>query len=272
MRKKKESTKSAPAPAAKPPRAARCIKSGPARSLTKAAHPDSARTSGPLARKGLKATPLPAPAQGSIRMDLANLTPVALLDLVHNIKDGLTGNLFYPELDGQVTALTASENALVACLNAVAAADQAARTARAALETEVLNARSNLRTAGSACETEDRSDEALLSVGWSLRRIPAPPQPVPVPARVLLENTRFPGQVRARWTRVKNARFYEVKAATTGENPDPSIWNTLPAVSSTQAQMVFSDYPVGSWISTRIRAVGAKGPSPWSEAAVIRIN
>jgi hypothetical protein len=94
----------------------------------------------------------------------------------------------------------------------------------------VLTARNNLRTAGSACETEDRSDASLLSAGWSLRRIPGPPQPVPVPARLLLENTRFPAQVRARWTRVKNARFYEVKAATTGENPDPSIWDTLPAV------------------------------------------
>jgi len=66
--------------------------------------------------------------------------------------------------------------------------------------------------------------------------------------------------------------FYEVKAATTGENPDPSIWDTLPTVPSTQAQMVFSDYPVGSWISVRMRAIGAKGPSPWSEAAVIRSN
>ena len=63
-----------------------------------------------------------------------------------------------------------------------------------------------------------------------------------------------------------NARFYEIKAATTGENPDPSIWDTLPTVPSTQAQMVFSGYPVGSWISVRMRAIGAKGPSPWSNA------
>ena len=38
--------------------------------------------------------------------------------------------------------------------------------------------------------------------------------------------------------------------------------------SCTQSWMASNE----SWISVRIRATGAKGPSPWSEAAVIRIN
>jgi len=34
----------------------------------------------------------------------------------------------------------------------------------------------------------------------------------------------------------------------------------------------FKELPVGQFLSFHVRAVGAKGPSPWTETATIRIN
>jgi hypothetical protein len=66
----------------------------------------------------------------------------------------------------------------------------------------------------------------------------------------------------------------KIEAATIGENPDPSIQARCPPSPAPrpQAKILISGYPVGTWISVGIPTVAAKGPSPWSEAAVIRLN
>ena len=35
---------------------------------------------------------------------------------------------------------------------------------------------------------------------------------------------------------------------------------------------VFHGLPVGSYLSVRVRAIGSRGPSPWTEIATIRVN
>ncbi len=52
---------------------------------------------------------------------------------------------------------------------------------------------------------------------------------------------------------------------TTDPSPFPD-WTLHPIQSSTIAQMTFSEYPIGSLIYIRVRSVGAKGSSPWSDA------
>ena len=114
--------------------------------------------------------PLAAPAQGTIRLDLSNLSLAALLALIHVIRDGLNGNEYYTDLTAIVAALTASESTLLDLLDTLAALEQQAKTIRAALATAILDGKEKLRAAAVACENTDRSDEALVSVGWPLRR------------------------------------------------------------------------------------------------------
>jgi hypothetical protein len=140
------------------------------------------------------------------------------------------------------------------------------KTARIAQDAESTNARDILRSAARACESVDSTDEALTSVGWSLRRTAGRPVLPVTPVRLGLQNTPFPGQIRARWARVSNARYYEVQfVVTTDPSPFPD-WTLHPIQSSTIAQMTFSDHPIGSLIYVRVRSVGAKGSSPWSDA------
>ena len=56
--------------------------------------------------------PAPAPARGTIRLDLSSITVNNLLARVHRIQDGLNGNVYFSDLTAVVTALTATVNDL----------------------------------------------------------------------------------------------------------------------------------------------------------------
>ncbi len=99
------------------------------------------------------------------------------------------------------------------------------------------------------------------------------PRPVAAPAQLRLRNTAFEGEAEARWTRVPNVQFYELKAwdSPTGDSQDNIPWDTLPVIPVRPASLVLKDRPVGSYLTVRVRSVGAKGPSPWTENATVRI-
>ncbi len=141
---------------------------------------------------------LATPAQGSIRLDLGNLTPTALLALIHVIRDGLNGNKYYPDLIAIVTSLTASEVTLLDLLDTLADLEQQLKTIRAAVATELLNGKEKLRAAAVASENTDRSDEALVSAGWSLRRPAGPAATMPAPLRLTAQANGYTGELSAR--------------------------------------------------------------------------
>ena len=87
-----------------------------------------------------------------------------------------------------------------------------------------------------------------------------------------MKNLPYEGKVEVRWSSVANKRYYEVQAMVGGENPDPNLWETLPLVSEGRVTKVFSDLAVGSYLSVRVRAIGSRGPSPWTEAVTLRVN
>ena len=87
-----------------------------------------------------------------------------------------------------------------------------------------------------------------------------------------MKNLPFEGQVQVRWSAVSNKQYYEVKAIVGGENPDPTLREALPILPEGRVTKVFSGLPVGSYLSVRVRAVGSKGPSPWTEAVTLRVN
>ena len=94
------------------------------------------------------------------------------------------------------------------------------------------------------------------------------------PTRFTVRNTSYEGEAEARWTRVSNAHFYEVKvfASPTIDNPDLIPWDSLPDIASSQASLLIQAQPVGAWLTARVRTVGSKGPSPWSDPSAVRVN
>ena len=205
-------------------------------------------------------------------MDLANLSPSALLAMLKTIKDGLTGNVYYPGFTSELALITGSENGVGALLETLASLEQQRKAYRAALDTEIATAQNNLRSVGLACENYDRTDEALVSVGWSLRRIPGPPQPVTAPARLVAESSSFSGQLNLKWGRVANSRYYEFQTIPLELLVDNSSWNGISPVSWPRTTYALDTYPSGAMISIRVRAFGSKGPGPWSESINARVS
>ena len=203
------------------------------------------------------------------------MSPLAIFTALTNLDEGLVETIFYPNFPEAVrTLITTSKDGLGAAIDNVAAGEAWLRTLRAAKDIEVNNARNSLRTAASTCESLDRRDESLVGVGWELRRPPGRPRPVAAPTRFTVKNTGYEREVEARSTRVSNAHFYEVKvfSSPTIDNPDLIPWDFLPVIASSQASLLIKDQPVGAWLTARVRTVGSKGPSPWSDPSAVRVN
>jgi hypothetical protein len=252
-------------PSSKPARKASRIRAGENATSLRGVTPGRAATDPATARR-LGVTTAPAPTQGAVRLDIAGSNSAALLALTLTIRDGLTGNLYYPGLTSNLAALSASYTGQHALADQIASLEQQLKTARFALDTENVNTRDILRSAARACEASDPTDEALVSVGWTLRRAPSRPIIPSSPGGLGVQNTPFPGEVRARWSRVPNARFYEVQAVVPADQNLTPDWNLVPIQSSTVAAMVFNGYTVGSLFHIRVRTVGSKGPSPWTDS------
>jgi hypothetical protein len=146
-------------------------------------------------------------------LDISNAQPAALMALTLKIRDGMTDNVYYPDLTANLAALTASYNGQRSLADQIASLEAQLKTARIAQAAESVNARDILKSCARACESADPSDEALASVGWDLRKGRSPSQLLPAPSKLTLRPTGFPGEMIARWGRVPNFRFYELQVA-----------------------------------------------------------
>jgi hypothetical protein len=211
------------------------------------------------------------PTQGTIKLEVSTIGPESVLNSLSHLQDGLTERGLYPDFPA---AIGTNKEALIAAMADYDAGEIWLRSLRVALDLQTNNGRSTLRTAASTCESLDRRDESLVGVGWELRRPPGRPRPVVAPTRFTVKNTGYEGEVETRWTRVSNAHFQEAKVFTspTIDNPDLIPWDSLPVIASSQASLLIQAQPVGAWLTARVRAVGSKGPSPWSDPSAVRVN
>ena len=186
-------------------------------------------------------------------------------------REGLTDNVYYPEAQGHVDARAASYNGLRARAGLIASLEQQLKTARLAGEAETLNSKDIVRAAARYCESTDNTDEGLASAGWNLRRPARPSVVLPAPDRLVLKSTQFPGVITARWRRVTNFRFYEIQRVVLDQASAAPDWENVPFRSNTISSDTFPKADIGQRMYVRVRTVGAKGASPWSQEAVAMV-
>ena len=109
-------------------------------------------------------------------------------------------------------------------------------------------------------------------MGWPLRRIPGPPQPVSAPAGLTAETSAFTGQLKLRWSRVPNSRYYEIQTIPTEDLINDGSWDTVPVKSWPRVQYTVEGYDSGLLLSIRVRAFGAKGPGSWAKSINARVS
>lgn len=232
----------------------------PARS----AHVSLRKLQTPAVRKSLAAATPTVLVQGNVKLPLANATPAEIATLTQRIMLGLTGNVYY-DLPDLLAALTASWNGQSALTLQIQAVREELKALLAAQVNETNLGREILKSAARGCESADSSDEALVSVGWALRKAHRSPSTVlPAPVGVVVKSTLFPGTMASKWRRVDLFRLYEYQYAVpenSSTNPD---WDLLPITSVPTSSATLPSATIGKALHFRVRAMGTKGPGPWS--------
>ena len=122
--------------------------------------------------------------------------------------------------------------------------------------------------------------DAWIYVGWMFRgcrfaQSPAngfhPSVVLPAPDRLVLKATLFPGVMTARWRRVTNFRFQEIQRVVLDQASAAPDWENVPFRSNTLSSDTFPKADIGQRMVVRVRIVGSKGASPWSQEVVAMV-
>ena len=121
----------------------------------------------------------------------------------------------------------------------------------------------NLEILACYVQAISRGDEAIIRDAGMEVRTPAPRKydDIGAPTDLRVSYTDYPGELKVRWKRVKNAKQYAIELCTGVVTDDK--W-TLVAHSST-ANATIGNLPSGALASFRIYALGAAGRSSNSE-------
>jgi hypothetical protein len=185
-----------------------------------------------------------------------------LVRKTHGIISALTGNSHFPN---PTPALTILRGSLSTFESALTLSKGNAR------DPEALAARSNLtrqlhRLARNLEMTDGVTDSMLATTGFNIRKRGARTDaPVGAPGNVRLRATGVMGKVQLLCAPVYRAKSYEVHY---GKDPGKDRWANAGTFPSTRG-ITISGLTRGKDYWARIRAIGPKGPGPWSHLATI---
>ena len=210
-----------------------------------------------------------APVTGKIKLETSSMTNSQLLTQLQRTAAGMSTTPAYSALP-ILTDVSSAANALGQQLTQLANLERDLREFRLALDPWVTTYAGVLNRAATACENADSTPATLTSGGWELRRAPGPPQVMPPPAGLGIVQTGFPGEGTARWSKVPNARYYELMV-----DPVPGAPLTLAqsvTLTSTTTRCPLPSVAPGSQLTICVRAVGAKGTGPFCDPLTVRVN
>ena len=179
----------------------------------------------------------------------------------------MTGNADFPTA-GRLPA----DAAFQTTLDDLIAADAAATAARTALKQalEVRDAKElllevALNSRAAYCEAaQPANDAALAGTGLPLKSAPSPVGDLSAPSGLEASMGDHPGEVDLQWDAVYGAGSYEIECM---EHGVPiATWQAVKTV--TRSRHTVEGLVTGKQYAFRVRAVGPKGPSPWSDEAV----
>lgn len=199
-----------------------------------------------------------------VKLNISRLTPAKLIERARALVIALTGNLSFPTPTPTTVAITAGADALeladAAVINNGGRQDYLARNER------MRELRDLITLLGSYVQVTSGGDpEKILSAGFQTRKVAAPIGLLPAPKNLRAESTAMPGVIDLRWDRVRGRLIYVLEI----NLGDPLLeidWKPLVLLgrNAYSAEGLTS----GKFCSFRVRAIGAAGPSPWSDTAI----
>jgi hypothetical protein len=208
-------------------------------------------------------SPITTRSKMKVALNITGLTALELIQYAQDIHALMTGNANFPTPAPTLVALQAQIDAAQAALDAAEAAFADLRTKRADRRDQSALLAGVLEDLAAYVQNASGGDEAkILSSGMSVKQPPVPVGPLPQPVNLQAAPNGSETSAHLSWDRIRGADSYLVETAADSEGP----WTFRQSVTRTEADVL--GLPTGSRCYFRVRAVGAAGPSPWSDIAM----
>lgn len=201
-----------------------------------------------------------------LKMGLSGLSPQSLAAKAQNLVADMTGNANFATPEPALADITAKQVELDNWIIKSSFGDERAINTRNTVYAELQGM---LRTLAQYVSMTAKGDgNVILSSGFELRKENAPTPPLTRPVDLSVNRTAYQGQVKLDWKTVKGTKTYIVQMTT--ENPEAETTKWITAATTTKSKLEVSDLTFGSYYYFRVKAVGNKNESPFSEVAFIR--
>ncbi len=214
-------------------------------------------------------TPNPKHRMASLKLNLARLNPTQLIELadlvIPKLAPAAPATPPIANLAAKVAALTAKRNAAKTANDAFESAKAALTNLKETRDAAADGLRLEHGAMGKAVESEAKGSPVMLSASGYAMSGPSTPATTP-PAQVknlALTAGDADGSINAQWDSDPLAAAYEAQCTT--QNPITGPWATL--AQPTASFCTIDAQQSGSRCWVRVRALGAKGPGPWSDPA-----
>lgn len=193
---------------------------------------------------------------------LSRLSAKDLLLRVLFIEARLQGNAAFATLSALLLEVAEKRQALE---EAITAASDGGRTAVALREKRKRELKEVVeRLAGGVASIAGEDEELILSAGFFLRSSTRSSEGLPMPLKLRARISDHIGEARLDWATTRGASIYVIEH--NGVSPDDAgAWKQV--AETTRIKHVVSGLASAQVHWFRVRAIGTKGKSPWSDVA-----
>lgn len=201
-----------------------------------------------------------------VKLGLAGLTPLQLVEKAELIVTNLTGNASFPTPAPDLAEVQAAIDFCKEWIQKSAFGDRRAITKR---NVGIKNLTDMVRGLGAYVNfAADGSKELIESAGFETARQPEPAAPVTAPIDFIAKRGEKEGEILLNWKRVANSRTYQVEI-TMMDPADPAcIWDV--AGLTGRSRFTLENLDGGKMYWFRVKAIGSTESSAYSDVALVR--
>lgn len=200
----------------------------------------------------------------TVKIDLEGLNASGTVERARNHVVSMTGNPFTLTPIPALALVTAAADALEAA--DLVYEKNGGRLDLLARNERLRELRELIKDLGGYVQAVCGGDaEKITSTAFGVRALPSPPQLMPAPGNLRAVSTDMPGELRLRWSRVRNKKSYVIQWT----DADPLVeanWTMLDITPKNFYTKTGLDR--NKTYSFRVLAVGAAGAGPASDIAV----
>lgn len=201
-----------------------------------------------------------------IKTGLTRLKATALSSKAQNLVENMTGNANFPTPSPDLAVIEAKRVELNEWIVKSSFGDKRAIEMRKTVYAQLQELLRQL--AGYVVSIAAGDGNVILSSGFEIRKAQTAVPPVSRPVDFRISRTAYEGKVIIDWASVTGSQMYVLEMTTDNPESGASQWSTV--AMTTKSRHEVENLVFGQYYYFRVKAVGVRNESPYSEVALIR--